>query len=263
MPSAKAGHVERPREAMERAYWQADHYSRVAAWGTYNGQPYELFHQVLDDVVELVDERRDVSFAGTPVQPRAGNVRRQPFAVAVRHHAIFVTLPDRHRYTGVERDTPVVDEGQVVVGKRRAREREDELLQRVSQVFQPDQIQPPRGYLEIIRAACTARELDLAADEAERLWRAASGAAHGKYWPSQELQQVHIGDESQSGHVRSVRIPNASGMTDVLRAAQLITQFGIARFVDYSGADTEIVMAEAQQWVTQRLPLRPDADPKF
>ena len=62
--------------------------------GRYNGWPYDLFHQVRDDAIELVDVQRYVSFAGTPVQPRAGNVRRQPFAVAVRHHAIFVTLPD-------------------------------------------------------------------------------------------------------------------------------------------------------------------------
>jgi hypothetical protein len=149
------------------------------------------------------------------------------------------------------------------IGKRRAQEREDELLQRVSHVFQADQIQPPRSYLEIIRAACAARQLDLTADDAERLWRAASGAAHGKYWPSQDLQQVHVGDEYEPGHSRSVRVPNASAMTEVLQAAQLVTQFGIARFVDYSGADPETVLAEAEQWLTQRLPLRPDAGPRF
>jgi hypothetical protein len=54
--------------------------------------------------------------------------------------------------------------------------REDALLRRISRVFQPDDIKPPNGYLEVIKSACNANGLGVEAAAAERLWRAASGA---------------------------------------------------------------------------------------
>src|SRR4029450_9346131 len=76
---------------------------------------WELSRQVRDDGVELVDDHRQMSLAGTAGQPRAGGGGSQPFPVAVRRHRVLVAVPDRHGDAGVEGDTPVVDEGQVVV----------------------------------------------------------------------------------------------------------------------------------------------------
>jgi hypothetical protein len=150
-----------------------------------------------------------------------------------------------------------------LVDKRAVEERENDLLKRVSQVFKPEQIRPPGGgYLEVIRSACAANDLDLDAQDAERLWRAASGAAHGKYWPSVELQKVHPGEEYEPGHFRSVQLPDPSGMTEVLRAAHTMSQYGVLRFADYAGAGIQALLEEATKWVTMRLPVRADATPE-
>jgi hypothetical protein len=137
------------------------------------------------------------------------------------------------------------------------RAREDDLLRRVSQVFQPDDIKPPGGYLDVIRSACNANGLKLEAAAAERLWRAASGAAHGKYWPTLELQHIQVGDEYEPGQHRTVQLPNSSAMTEVLEAANTMSQYGVVLFAQYSGVDVETVLGEAMAWVAQRIPLKP------
>lgn len=135
--------------------------------------------------------------------------------------------------------------------------REDDLLRRVSQVFQSDDIIAPRSYLDVIKSACDAEGLDLTAAVAERLWRAASGAAHGKYWPTLELQHIQVGDEYEPGHYRTVQLPNASAMTEVLQAANTMSQYGVVLFAQYSGVDVQAVLGEAMAWVAQRVPLKP------
>jgi hypothetical protein len=88
---------------------------------------------------------------------------------------------------------------------------EDDLLHRVSRVFEPGDIKPPRGYLDVIRTACDAKGLDLEADAAERLWSAASGAAHGKYWPTLELQRIQVGEEY--GRASTARVRGSSPLS--------------------------------------------------
>lgn len=66
--------------------------------------------------------------------------------------------------------------------KTKARRREEDLVARVSTVFSDEQVRAP-GYLEVIRSACAADGLRLDPDDAERIWRAASGAAHGSTGP--------------------------------------------------------------------------------
>ncbi len=135
------------------------------------------------------------------------------------------------------------------------------LLERVSSEFQAKDIQPPKSYLEVIQAACTADELDLDAKTAERLWRAASGAAHGKYWPTIELQQTHVGKEYEPGHFRSVQLPDTLGMAEVLRAAEVMFTYGVLRFADYSGADIAALLREAKRWLLEQVTIREDASP--
>lgn len=139
------------------------------------------------------------------------------------------------------------------------RAREDDLLRRVSQVFQPDDIKPPGGYLDVIRSACAANGLGLEAAAAERLWRAASGAAHGKYWPVLELQYTEVGEEYEPGHHRTVQLPSANGITEVLGAANTMSQYGVVLYAQYCGVDVAAVLGEATAWVAERIPLKPGA----
>lgn len=137
--------------------------------------------------------------------------------------------------------------------------RHDDLLRRVSSVFRPDDIRQPKGYGQVIRRACEANGLELDPDTAERLWTAASGAAHGKYWASLDLQTVHIGDEYEPGHHRTVQIPDATAMTEILEAANALTQYGVLRYADYSGANIRALLNEAVGWVAQNLTVKDGA----
>lgn len=134
---------------------------------------------------------------------------------------------------------------------------EAELVQRVSAVFAEDQIRPPNGYLDVIRSACSAEELPLTADDAERLWRAASGAAHGKQWPNVELRTTVATGMTQSVQETAL-VPDPIGIRDVLNAGYKVTQYGVLRFADYSGADLHQLSLDATLWVSSRLPQRRD-----
>ncbi len=135
-----------------------------------------------------------------------------------------------------------------------------DLVQRVSEVFNEEQVRAPQGYLDVIRSACAANGLDIAPDYAERIWRAASGAAHGKYWPTVELQRVIpvVGDET--GQHRSVLVPDVDGITEALHAAHEMTQIGVLRYLDYSGIDIQKSLASAQAWYSEVIPLKEGVD---
>jgi hypothetical protein len=143
--------------------------------------------------------------------------------------------------------------------KRVIQMREDDLIRRVSSVFTAAEIKPPTGYLEVIRSACDAKSLDLDADAAERLWRAASGAAHGKYWPTLELQSIELGEEYEPNRFRSIQLPNASAMTEVLEAANTISSYAVVMYAQYSGAHVAAILREAMEWLGERVPLKPGA----
>lgn len=134
---------------------------------------------------------------------------------------------------------------------------EAELIHRVSPVFSEEQIRPPNGYLEVIRSACSARDLALVPDDVERLWRAASGAAHGKHWPNVELRTTVLA-HSDGGNSQETTVPDPIGIRDVLDAAYRMTQYGVLRFADYSGGDLRQLSLDATLWVCERLPFRAD-----
>jgi hypothetical protein len=137
------------------------------------------------------------------------------------------------------------------------RAQEAELVHRVSAVFSEEQIRPPYGYLEVIRNACSANDLALAPDDAERLWRAASGAAHGKHWPNVELRTTVVAQPA-SGNPQETTVPDPIGIRDVLEASYRMTQYGVLRFADHSGADLRQLSLDATLWVSSRLPFRTD-----
>ena len=144
--------------------------------------------------------------------------------------------------------------------KARAKGLEQDLVQRVSEVFSDEQVRAPQGYLNIIRSACAVDGLNLASDDAERIWRAASGAAHGKYWPIAELQRVIPVPDNEPGQHRSVQIPDVDGMTEALRAAYDMTQIGVLRYLDYSGLDIQALLSSARTWIREVIPLKDGID---
>lgn len=135
-----------------------------------------------------------------------------------------------------------------------------ELIKRVSQVFTEDMIKPPSGYLWVIRQACEARDLNLEAEQVERLWRAASGSAHGMYWPTQELQKL-VELPTDDGGVRTVRVADAGGISEVLQAAYAMTQYAVLKYADFAGADIWSLMSASRVWLASKITLREDADP--
>ncbi len=144
--------------------------------------------------------------------------------------------------------------------KSEAQRREADLVHRVSEVFSEAQVRAPRGYLEVIRSACAADGLSLAPDDAERIWRAASGAAHGKFWPTLELQQVIPIEEYEPRQYRSMLVPDVGGITEALRAAHAMAEIGVLRYLDYSGLDIQASLAAAQAWLSEVIPLKEGAD---
>lgn len=144
--------------------------------------------------------------------------------------------------------------------KNAVREREAELLRRVTGVFPERETRPPGGYLAVLQLACEAKDLDLGKGHVERLWRAASGSAHGMFWPTLELQ--HLVDlQDETGAFERVRVPDAAGMTEVLRAAHKMTQHAVLQYAHYAGADIHGLLADAMQWLIEQVPLKPDVDP--
>jgi hypothetical protein len=144
--------------------------------------------------------------------------------------------------------------------KATAKALEADLIHRVSEVFDDGQVMPPQGYLDVIRSACAAEGLTMDPDDAERVWRAASGVAHGKYWPTLDLQQQIPVEEYEPGQFRSIQIPDVDRITEALRTAHAMTQFGVLRFLDYTGADIAETIANAEDWLSEIIPLREGAD---
>jgi hypothetical protein len=145
-------------------------------------------------------------------------------------------------------------------GKQRVRDRDAQLLDRVRQVFTEDEIPPPPSYLWVIQQACRPEDLQLMGEEVERLWRAASGAAHGMYWTNLELTQVEAGEEYEPGHFRAFTLPDANAMVEALRAAHTMTQYAALKYLDYAGADIGALFGPARTWLAENMTLRPEAD---
>lgn len=142
------------------------------------------------------------------------------------------------------------------VGKDEIKAKEAELVARVSAVFTDEQVASPRSYLQVITDACAQADLQMDPVAVERLWRAASGAAHGKFWPTEELQRQVTVEDYHTRDQRSQMLPDTSVMGDLLDAAFRMTQYAALRYADYAGADITALYAAALTWVSQELPLR-------
>lgn len=146
-------------------------------------------------------------------------------------------------------------------GKKRVERRDHMLIERVQKVFTEDQIRPPNGYLWVIQQACRPDDLTLESAQAERLWRAMSGAAHGMYWTNLELTNVEVRDEYEPGHFRTLTLPDPTALVEALEAGFRMTQYGTLKYLSHAGADIEALSIPAMRWLADNITLRPDADP--
>ena len=141
--------------------------------------------------------------------------------------------------------------------KQRVRERDATLLERARGLFEEHELGRP-SLLNVLRDAASVIEVDQ--DDIERLWRAASGAAHGKVWPSMSLQNVVPLNEYEPGHFRAVRIPDAEAMTEILKVADQMITYGVLRHADFCGTNTARLMNDASAWLLSVIPVKDGAD---
>lgn len=144
--------------------------------------------------------------------------------------------------------------------KKRVNARDEELLERVAGVFTADQIKPPAGYLKVITDACRPDDLTLDGADAERVWRAMSGAAHGMYWTNLDLTIAEQGEEYEPGHFRTRTLPDPDGMAEAISAAQTVVRYAALRFLDYLGADIPVLMSRARRQLAYEITLRDGED---
>lgn len=142
--------------------------------------------------------------------------------------------------------------------KKRIDEMDARLLERAADTFTAEDLRPPNHYT-VLRASAPVIEVE--PDELEQIWRAASGAAHGKAWAANELQHVVTLDQYEPGQFRTFQIPDAGPMTRVLKVAEKMTLHGVLRHADFVQADIGALAEEARLWLSSVIPYREDADP--
>lgn len=144
------------------------------------------------------------------------------------------------------------------------KEQEADLVHRVSEVFTEDKIAAPSTFLTVIRAAASTSDLSLEPEDVEYLWRAASGVAHGKYWPTQDLQRTTFAENADGSLTdREIVVPDTKAMVELVESAYRMTQLGVLRYADYCGADLTALYRSALLTVSEALPLREGVDPAW
>lgn len=123
--------------------------------------------------------------------------------------------------------------------KSRVREESAALHRRLAAWAPGETVQSFPGYLNVVKAAVSVVaakgviEPELAEPHVtERLWRASAGSAHGKRWPSLELQIPHSMQAADSAEIR--RFPDPEAISRILMLASSVLSYGVLRFADYS-----------------------------
>jgi hypothetical protein len=141
------------------------------------------------------------------------------------------------------------------------------ILDRLEPVISEKDIGRFPGYMNTVKeaAATVAAKGSCDADlvdphVVERLWRASAGSAHGKRWPSLELQIVNAGKEILPGLFETDRAPDPVAITKILKLADAVLTYGVLRFADYSGYEPQLtrLMTAAQERLAAVIPRRSD-----
>lgn len=146
-------------------------------------------------------------------------------------------------------------------------ERRKTLIERVGPTFPEDEVKRFPGYMELVKQAAAvvaAKGSQKAAahdsDSVERLWRASAGSAHGKRWPSHELQIVIPREEFLPGQFQTSQMPDPSAITSITELAGSLTSYAVLRFADYSGYEPRLasMMERARDRLSAKIPRRHD-----
>ena len=143
--------------------------------------------------------------------------------------------------------------------KKYIKDMDTQLLARVSGDYHEVELTRP-NHVQILEASAPVAGLDAA--RVILVWRAASGAAHGRIWPGTELQHLLAWREYEPGQLRTLRVPDIAKMTEALHIADTLTRYGVLRFSDFSGAATPTLQRDAIAWLASVIPVRSDADPQ-
>ncbi|MHA7263778.1 hypothetical protein ACX80W_11320 [Arthrobacter sp. TMN-37] len=140
-----------------------------------------------------------------------------------------------------------------------------DLIRRNGPVFSEDDVKRFPGYMELVKqvaavvAAKGAKDAEAYdVDSIERLWRASAGSAHGKRWPSHELQIVLPQEEFLPGQFNTSQMPDPAAITSITELAASLTSYAVLRFADYSGYEPQlsIMMEQARDRLSARITRR-------
>ena len=159
----------------------------------------------------------------------------------VRRHASLVWWDYREHLKSLSDDA----------AKRPIRIQESELLDQFRRQFGGKYLSQ-LNHVVVLQGA--APMIDTKPAELIRVWRAASGAAHGRRWTSLALQTVVPMDEYQPGHHRAISYADPDGMTEILRLADRMVAHGVQRHATLSGADVPALRQEAFEWLAATVP---------
>ncbi|WP_413543667.1 hypothetical protein [Citricoccus nitrophenolicus] len=174
---------------------------------------------------------------------------RDPKTSVQRHLRLIRWDLDEHRKSKADEEA-----------KGAVSDRDRLLLQRVSSVFESDELRPPNGYLYVLQQACNPADLDVNVADLERIWRAASGAAHGMYWTNLDLQTIEVKEEYEPGQFRTQSYPDTALMAEALNTAASMVNYAVLKYLDWCGVDPTEPMQEAIRWLAHNFTPKPDAN---
>lgn len=158
-----------------------------------------------------------------------------------------------------QKKAAVGQERKTALAKRRA-----DLVSKIGPLFTEDDVKRAPGYMDLVKQAAAVVVVKGAgtfdAEAAERLWRASAGSAHGKRWPSHELQIVVPRDEFLPGQFNTTQMPDPEAITSITELAASFTSYAVLRFADYSGYEPQLsnILEQAAARLSSKITRRPD-----
>lgn len=129
-------------------------------------------------------------------------------------------------------------------------------VERLEGRFDVDEVKKSIRYLDTIRVASQLKGID--PDEAEFVWRLASGSTHGKRWAALELNDIELIEEYEAGQFRSSRTPRLDFMVRALGIAYDVLAFSVAVYGARCGGRVEDMLTakrEAFIKIAKKLPI--------
>ncbi|MDO5712350.1 MAG: type I restriction-modification system subunit M N-terminal domain-containing protein [Micrococcales bacterium] len=134
-------------------------------------------------------------------------------------------------------------------------------VERLAGRFDLDDVKKSIRYMDTIRVAAQLNGID--PDEAEFVWRLATGSTHGKRWAALELNDIELIEEYEYGQFRSSRTPRLDFMVRALGIAYDVLAYSVAVYGARCGARVEDMLKAKREGfikVAKQLPIDPDRE---